>query len=319
MRSSILISGGLGYLGGRIALGLHQAGYKITCGTRHETVTAPDWLPEMQMANLNWDSEKLLLNACKNIDCIIHLAAMNEVESLKDPAGALLMNGLATLRLLEAAKKTNVKRFIYFSTAHVYGSPLEGEIDEKTLPRPIHPYAITHKVSEDFVLAAHSQRLVEGIVIRLSNGFGFPATPSVDRWTLLVNDLCRQVVVSGELRLNSPGLQQRDFITLGDIANATRHLINLNPNQLDDGLFNLGGMRSISIIEMTKIVANRWHKITGVNPPIIRPDGKSISSNSFDYSCKKLLSTGFKLSSLIDDEIDATLRLCQEAFGVKKT
>jgi len=159
--------------------------------------------------------------------------------------------------------------------------------------------------------------LIEGVVIRLSNGFGFPATPNIDRWTLLVNDLCRQVVVSGELRLNSPGFQQRDFITLGDITNATKHLINLNKSQLDDGLFNLGGMRSISILEMTEIVASRWLRMTGINPPIIRPDGSATSSRSLTYSCKKLLATGFKLSSLVEEEIDATLRLCHEAFGAK--
>jgi UDP-glucose 4-epimerase len=315
---TILISGGLGYIGGRVAIELHQEGYKIICGTRRDMDSPPVWLPEMKMVTLNWDSEASLVRACQPVDSIIHLAAMNEVESLRDPAGALLMNGMASLRLLEAAKKTNVKRFIYFSTAHVYGSPLKGEINEKTLPRPIHPYAITHKVTEDFVLAAHSQRLIEGVVIRLSNGFGAPATASVDRWTLLVNDLCRQVVVSGGLRLNSSGLQERDFITLGDVTNATNHLLQLDSSQLDDGLFNLGGMRSISILDMTKMVASRWFKMTGINPPIVCSEGSPSTSPPLTYSCQKLLATGFELSSLVEEEIDATLRLCQDAFGANK-
>jgi UDP-glucose 4-epimerase len=312
---TILIAGGLGYIGGRVALGLHQAGYKIVCGTRHEKPLSPDWLSHMRMVTLKWESEDALISACQNINCVIHLSAMNEVESLKSPASALQINGMQSLMLLEAAKKANVKRFIYFSTAHVYGSPLEGRIDENTLPRPVHPYAITHRVSEDFVLAAQYQKLIEGIVVRLSNGFGYPATPNVDRWTLLVNDLCRQVVTTGELRLNSPGIQQRNFITLSDVVAATKHLVQLDSERLDDGLFNLGGMKSISILEMTKIVANRWRNMTGLNPPIIYPEGGPILSSTLSYSCKKLLATGFILSSPIEEEIDATLRLCQESFG----
>jgi UDP-glucose 4-epimerase len=134
----------------------------------------------------------------------------------------------------------------------------------------------------------------------------------------LVNDLCRQVVETGELRLNSHGLQQRDFITLGDIAGATKHLIELDSSMLGNGLFNLGGMKSLSVLEMTKIVANRWSQMTGIKPTIIHHKAESISLRQLDYSCKKLLSTGLNLSLSIDGEIDATLKLCKEAFGVKK-
>jgi UDP-glucose 4-epimerase len=318
MKLSILITGGLGYVGGRIALDLSQRGYKIACGTRRDITSSPGWLPCMQMVKLNWNSQDALINSCYGADCIIHLSAMNEIESLKDPIGALEVNGSQSLRLLEAAQKARVKRFIYFSTAHIYGSPLEGYIDEKKLPCPTHPYAITHRVAEDFVLAAHSQKLIEGIVIRLSNGFGAPATPKIDRWTLLVNDLCRQVVTTGELRLDSPGFQQRNFITLGDIASATSHLIEMDSSKIGNGLFNLGGIETFSILEMTNIVAKRWHKMTGVNPPIIRPEGSLVSSKYLDYSCKKILSTGFNLSSLVEEEIDATLSLCQQAFRVTR-
>jgi UDP-glucose 4-epimerase len=73
--------------------------------------------------------------ACEGMDTIIHLAALNEHESLADPMGALLVNGAGTLKLLEAAIAEGVRRVIYFSTAHVYGSPLIGRITEATVPR----------------------------------------------------------------------------------------------------------------------------------------------------------------------------------------
>ncbi len=315
MKRSILLTGGLGYVGGRLALALTEAGHELRCGTRRAGMAAPAWLPGMRIAPLDWESDDSLAQACAGIDCVIHLAAANEIESTKDPLGALRMNGLASLRLLEAARQAGVSRFIYFSTAHVYGAPLQGEITETTLARPAHPYAITHRVTEDFVLAAHDQKGIEGIVLRLSNGFGAPATPDIDRWTLLVNDLCRQAATSGELRLNSAGTQLRDFITLGDVARAVNHLLQLDALQLADGLFNLGGGQAVSILDMTERIAARWRALTGRDIAIVLPAGNGVAPAPLDSRCDKLAATGFALTSDVDNEIDGTLQLCLQAFG----
>lgn len=315
MSKRVLLTGGLGYIGGRLALALNEAGYIVHCGTRRSGLSAPVWFPDFQMAHLDWGSIESLTQACEGVDSVIHLAAMNEVESTRDPVGALKMNGLASLCLLEAAKLSGVRRFIYFSTAHVYGSPLQGNIDELILPRPTHPYAISHRVAEDFVLAAHDRKQIEGIVIRLSNAFGAPVTPDIDRWTLLVNDLCRQATISGELRLNSAGSQLRDFITLADVARAVNHLLQLNTGQIADGLFNLGGGKAMSIFGMTERIAARWHVLTGRDIVIVRPAGDGVPPPTLNYCCEKLAGTGFTLTGQVDREIDDTLQLCLRAFG----
>jgi UDP-glucose 4-epimerase len=315
MKSTVLLTGGLGYVGGRLALALHEAGHIVRCGTRRKPISAPAWLPDLQMVHLEWESIDQLTPACRGVDSVVHLAAMNEVDSARDPVGALQMNGLGSLRLLEAAKQVGVRRFIYFSTAHVYGSPLQGHIDEGTVPRPVHPYSITHKVAEDFVLAAHDRQQIEGVVIRLSNGFGAPVTSDVDRWTLLVNDLCRQAVTAGELRLNSSGEQLRDFITLDDIARAVTHLLQLDLDQLADGLFNLGGGKVMSILQMTERIAARWKALTGREIDIVRSAGRGTPPAALNYRCDKLAATGFTLNSNVDREIDDTLKLCLKAFS----
>lgn len=315
MTTKVLLTGGLGYLGGRVAQTLVAAGHDVACGSRRKDASSPAWLPQMRIIPLDWNSSASLIEACSGVDCVIHLAAMNEIESAKDPIAALQMNGVASTMLLQAAINASVPRFIYFSTAHVYGAPLQGSIDEQTLPRPQHPYAITHKVTEDFVLAAHDQKKIEGIVFRLSNAFGAPATPEIDRWTLLVNDLCRQAVTTGQLKLLSAGTQLRDFITLEDVARAVLHVMRLDNRSLADGLFNLGGENSSSIVAMTRLVAGRWRALTGRDIEIIRPEPSGGENTTLNYSGKKLKATGFGLTSKIDEEIDATLRLCLNAFS----
>ena len=315
MSKVVLLTGGLGYIGGRLASTLVASGYEVRCGTRRYGMAPPDWLPSMSMVALDWMSIEALTEACKDVDHVIHLAAMNEIDSVNDPLGALQTNGLASLRLLEAAKVAGVRRLVYFSTAHVYGAPLQGLIDETTLTRPTHPYAITHKTAEDFILAAHDKKQIEGLVIRLSNGFGAPATPDIDRWTLLINDLCRQAATTGKLRLNSAGTQLRDFVTLTDVARAVNHLLQLSAEKLGDGLFNLGGGQSRSILEMTERVAARWRVLTGHDIEVIRPTADGLPVSVLDYRCDKLAATGFLLAGQIDREIDDTLVLCLRAFG----
>ncbi|MDR6395958.1 NAD-dependent epimerase/dehydratase family protein [Herbaspirillum seropedicae] len=311
--ASILITGGLGYLGGRIASQLVKAGHRVRATSR-KAQPAPAWLPEMQVLAPDWESTDELIAACTGHDAVVHLAAMNEIYSGRDPVGALRTNGLASLMLQNAAQSAGVRRFIFFSTAHVYGAPLAGDIDEATLARPRHPYAITHRVAEDFVLAAHDSGQIEGVVVRLSNGFGAPMTADVDRWTLLVNDLCRQALTTGALKLQSAGTQLRDFITLDDVGRAVQHLVELDTSSLGNGLFNLGD-RTMSILQMTEMVAARASKLLGCDIPIIRPADNGAPVPSLHYHTEKIRNTGFRLRSDIDQEIDSTLLLCQRAFS----
>lgn len=315
MNKRVLITGGLGYVGGRIAQHLAaDSSLSMRLTSRRVGAPKPSWLGNGEI--VPWDIAQDDSDICAGVDTVVHLAALNEIDCAQDARAALEVNGMGTLRLLQAAQAAGVRRFIYFSTAHVYGTPLVGSISEQTVPRPIHPYAITHKVAEDFVLAARDQGKIDGIVLRLSNGFGAPIAAEVNRWTLLVNDLCRQAVSTGKLVLRSNGLQQRDFITLQDTARCVAHFAVLPKADCGDGLFNLGGECSRSIYEMTQLVAARCQAILGFTPPIERVEpqpGEQLLA--LDYSIAKLKTTDFSLQNRFEEEIDATLRLCQQAFG----
>lgn len=317
MMREALITGGFGYVGGRVARYLAgRPGLTLRLGTRRAAEAAPDWLKNGRVLHTDFESPDSLTKACAGAYCVVHFAAMNEIDSAASPEDALIVNGLYTLKLLNAAIRAGVERFIYFSTGHVYGSPLEGRITEASLPRPTHPYAITHRVSEDFVLAAHDQKKLVGVVIRLTNGFGAPERADVNRWTLLVNDLCKQAVTTGSLVLRSSGLQCRDFITLEDVARATGHFVTLPAEACGKGLFNLGGRRSMTILEMTERISARCQAVLGFRPPIVRPEAAPCEqSRPLDFCVDRLMATGFTLTGDIDAEIDATLGLCKKAFG----
>lgn len=313
MTSCVLITGGFGYLGGRIAVELAQnQKWVVRLGSR-KVQPSPDWLPQAQTVAMDVVDPQSLGTALTGISAVVHLAAMNEHECVADPNKAVLVNTLGTLNVLQAAISAGVERFIYFSTAHVYGSPLVGHITEKTLPKPIHPYAITHRAAEDFVLAAHAQKKITGIVVRLSNGFGAPTHPEVNRWTLLVNDLCWQAVETRKLVLRSSGLQERNFITLEDVARSVNHLLHLSPADCRDTLFNVGGDNSLTVLQMAQKICKICKMQMGFLPIIDRPilsENQSSSQSNLNYSSYKIQSTDFGLTGKVDIEISKTLEIC---------
>lgn len=315
---NILITGGFGYIGGRLAqyLGNIYGDANIRLLARSGS-HVPDWVGEKQIITGDVLDASSLELACEDVDTVIHLAALNEIYSAKDPLAALRVNGEGTLNLINAAILNNVKKMIYFSTFHVYGLNASGNISETTVPLPVHPYAITHHVSEDFVRMADHKKEIKGIILRLSNGFGYPAHPQVNRWSLVVNDLCLQAVLNNKMVLKSSGKQHRDFITLTDVSRCVEHLLFIDSKKLDavDCVYNLGGEFSVSILEMAKLIRERCKKVIGISPEITV--GKDTVSNRIlegpvMYDIKKIKKTGFRLVSNVNEEIDKTIIFCDE-------
>jgi len=314
----VFISGGFGYLGARLShhLAVHTS-HDISLGTRSEA-EPPKWAPDSQVIQIKWDSIETLEKACANVDVIVHMAGSNSIDCALNPVDAFLVNAVGTGNLLQAAIQQGVKRFIYLSTAHVYSSPLAGVISENTCPNNLHPYATSHRAGEDIVRFAHLNGKIEGLVIRLSNAFGAPMNKEANCWMLLINDICRQVVSTNKIVLKSNGLQKRNFIPISDVCNAINHLILLPFEQIDDGLFNLGG-REISIFDMAEMVRERTMKILGFLPNIMCHKTNSDDlGEDLSFLVEKLYSTGFSLKGSEETEIDNTLLICNTLWGVEE-
>lgn len=310
----ILITGGFGFIGGRLATHLHQAGHDIVLASRTSNMP-PEWLPQAEVVISSWNDEQSLDLMCSDVDVVIHAAGMNAQDSVSDPVAALDFNGLATSRLVSTAIRTGVKRFIYLSTAHVYNSPLVGKITEDTCPRNLHPYATSHLAGENVVLAANHSGKIEGIVTRLSNAFGSPADEKADCWTLLINDLCKQAVTTKKMIMKSSGLQRRNFVPITDIARAIDYLMNLNIEKIGEGLFNLGGDWTPTISMVAPIIQKRCKNICGFEPEIILPDsnmGEVVGD--LDYGIDRLNQIGFQLKTNKLNEIDHLLKFCIDKF-----
>ncbi len=314
----ILITGGFGYLGGRLTQFLtSQKDHEIILGSRQSS-ESPVWLPHTKVVKTEWNSISKLKEICSGIDVVIHLAGMNASNCDKDPTAALESNGVFTSRLLQAGMHKGVKRFIYLSTAHVYGSPMDGLITEETCPLNLNSYATSHRAGEDSVRIAHELGEIEGVIIRLSNAYGAPIHKDTNCWMLLVNDICRQSAQTQKIVLHSSGHQRRDFIAMTDACRAISHLLELSEDRLANGVFNVGGGWSPSVLEMSQYVAERVYAVAGNRPTIICEEKNMKSELSLlDYDIKKLINTGFNLNGIdhVNFEIDELINFCLGSLG----
>lgn len=310
----ILITGGFGYVGGRVARHLQQAGHQVILGSRSSR-KSPPWLPMAEVAQTDWNDVRSLKQACEGVDVVIQAAGMNAQDCVADPLAALEVNGIAVARLIVAAVESKVARLVYISTAHVYASPLVGIITEETCPRNWHPYSTSHLVGENVVLGACQRGEIEGIVLRLSNAFGAPVEKNANCWMLLVNDLCQQAAKTERMVLRTNGLQQRDFIPLAAVCQVIEQVSTIDFKSLAFNVFNVfnvGSGRSQSLLEMAKLVQKRCGVVLGCEPEL-QADASTTDEmqEMLVFRPSRLNAVGISASVNNNIEIDDLLVFCQ--------
>ena len=125
---------------------------------------------------------------------------------------------------------------------------------------------------------AQKNKLIDGIVVRISNGFGVPINKHVNCWMLLANDLCRQAVEQEKLVLNSNGMQVRNFISISEICSALDHILCKAPSSqlvTNKGPINIGGKSSLTLLDMAKLIQSRCKDIIGHTPDLFLKEKNS--------------------------------------------
>lgn len=319
----VLITGGSGYLGGRLCEFLDSQGcYQLLSGSRRVAETAGSESGRSCQAVLtDFSDAQQLQQLCQNLDAIVHLAGMNAGDCSRADEAMLAQDVKATQTLLDAAIQQGVRRFIYLSSAHVYGN-MSGLINEDTPTLNTHPYALNHLSKENLVREATQKGVIEGVVVRLSNAFGPPQNVHANCWMLLVNDLCRQGVVNRRLVLKSSGEQKRDFVSITQVCSILEYLLTLPKASLNSDLFNVGGQNAMTVFDMASLISHRFTEAAGFQPTIERPQPeKHELSQTLDFSIHRLLGNGYTTppENGVNHELDALIQFCLREFKLNAT
>ncbi|TRZ48004.1 MAG: SDR family oxidoreductase [Dehalococcoidia bacterium] len=309
----ILVTGGFGYLGSHISNHFLNKGHEVKILSRTTHPELSEWSQQFEKVIGDVSEYSFIENCCLDTDVVIHTAALNEVECRLKHKEALLVNGLGTRNLLEDAYRNNVKKFIYFSTFHVYGIPKTGVITEETPPDPIDTYSITHYLAERYCRQFEVEQKVKSYILRISNGYGAPLFRSVNRWTLVLNDLCSMAFSQKKIVLKSKGTQERDFVGIKDIMQGVEVFVERDIEDQGNNVYNLGSGQNISIISLANAVAEvykeRYNKSIKIEIPedAAEPDIKV----PFQFSIGKIKKLGYQPISVMKEEICNIFKLLE--------
>ena len=311
----ILITGGSGYLGGRLAKYLSESIQgKVILTIRERSDYLEENLPNCEFRTFdiakNTDYQFLL----KDITDVIHLISMNAHDSALDPLLAEKINAYGTYKLTKASAESQVKRFIYFSTAHIYGSPLVGKIDETTSAKATHPYGLTHLQAENYIQKALKETDTKYVILRLSNAVGAPLSKNVNCWMLVVNDIIKQLVTNHTMKFSSSKHIERDFIPISEISRIVFAILK-DDSERYKGIYNLGSGASLSLENLAKIISERAKILLKINPKIQFPESNQDSNNSLIYSISKIKSHDLHISDDLTHEIDQLIIKSQDWFN----
>ncbi|NLE38506.1 MAG: NAD-dependent epimerase/dehydratase family protein, partial [Pirellulaceae bacterium] len=140
---NVLVTGGAGYIGSHAVRQLRAAGYRpvvVDNLFRGHREAVPDDVPFHRADLAETDRLAAILREYR-IDCVMHFAALTYVgESVAEPLRYYENNTAGAISMLRAMAAAGVKRFVFSSTAAVYGEPEEVPITESCTQRPINPY-----------------------------------------------------------------------------------------------------------------------------------------------------------------------------------
>ncbi len=272
-RLNILVVGGCGYIGTHMIKALIEAGHhpitldNLSTGHRH-------LLPGGDFIEGDIENTALLdaIFASRRIDAVMHFAAFIEVgESVQDPLMYYDNNFAGTANLLKAMIRHDVKRFVFSSSAAVYGEPEYTPIDEDHPLNPANPYGETKLWVEKMLTACDRAHGLHAIALRYFNAAGADESGTIGErhepethLIPLVLEVARgkreHIKIFGVDYPTPDGTCIRDYIHVSDLVSAHLTAIDALLDGAGSNVYNLGNSRGISvrdIIETARRVSGR--------------------------------------------------------------
>lgn len=248
---NILLTGGLGYMGSHLCRRLSEDDKIIILDNFSNNLKNIKKQKNVKIIYEDIRNRMVVDRITKGIDIIIHTAAQISItRSIEDPIYDADNNIVGTLNLLEAARKYMTKRFIYISSAAVYGAPIYLPVDEKHVTNPISPYGLSKLTGERYSLLYHDLYGLPVTCIRPFNIFG-PGQMK-NSYSGVITKFVDNVKSDNCPIIFGDGSQTRDFVYINDVVDAIL-LIMKNDDAIGQ-VFNIGSGNPTNIKDLANII-----------------------------------------------------------------
>lgn len=275
----VLVTGGAGYIGSHTVRQLVRSGADVTVLDSMiygHPAALVDPSVKLVKGDLGDASVVYPLLAEGRFDAVVHFAAFIQVgESVKNPLKYYENNIAKPLTLLRAMIQAGTKRFVFSSTAAVFGVPEEMPIPETAAKAPINPYGASKLMLERVCRDCEQAYGLKAVFLRYFNASGAsedaaigedhePETHLIPRILMAIKGECDGITVFGTDYDTPDGTCVRDYVHVDDLADAHLRALDYLMKGGDTNSFNLGTGKGLSVKE----IIDAAEKVTGKKAPV---------------------------------------------------
>lgn len=242
----VLITGGYGFIGSHVADRFYKEGYEVHIIDNLVTGNSENITFKHKFYHLSIDDPKCRnVFAAYNFDVVVHLAAQASVAtSMHNPTYDAQSNIVGLVQMLKLATEYKVKKFIFASSAAVYGEQSELPITEDMHTDPISPYGLSKLMGEKYCSNWAASQGLASICFRFSNVYGPRQTHEGEGG--VVSIFLNRILTNHKLHIHGDGTQTRDFIFVEDVAFA---IYRASQSKLT-GIYNLSTNSEASVNDL---------------------------------------------------------------------
>lgn len=249
-----IVTGGIGFIGSHLVEALVQEGHEVIVIDNFSTgresnlnsVKGKYTMVEADTA----DSDKII-PYFKGIDWVFHLAGLADiVPSIERPLDYFHSNVQGTLGVLEASRRSSIKKFIYAASSTCYGIPDVFPTPETAEICPQFPYALTKNLGEQMVLHWGKVYKVPAVSLRLFNVYG-PRARTSGTYGAVFGVFLAQKLAGKPFTVVGNGTQTRDFTYVSDVVQA---FLQVAQSSIYGEIFNIGSGNTYSVNRLVELM-----------------------------------------------------------------
>ncbi|NHC42866.1 SDR family oxidoreductase [Bacillus sp. MM2020_1] len=259
--TKFLITGVAGFIGSNLAEAILNLGYKVR-GLDNFSMGRKGNIeiflnnPDFEFIEGDIRDFKTCVNACDSVDFVLHQAALGSVpRSMREPLIYEDNNIKGTSNMMEAARQSGVKRFVYASSSSVYG-------DSTTLPKEegkegdvLSPYALTKRVNEQYGRIYSNVYGLGCIGLRYFNVFGRRQDPD-SQYAAVIPKFIKSLRAGERIDIYGDGEQSRDFTYIENVIEANLKSCLAHPQACGKG-YNIAFGERFTINQMYNLMCNQ--------------------------------------------------------------
>jgi len=284
-----LVTGGAGFIGSHLAEELVQRGHQVRVVDDFSTgkkKNIASFLDKIELIEGDIRDIEVCRRAAKGMDFVLHQAALTSVPySIENPLLTNEINIKGTLNLLLASRDAAVQRYVFASSAAVYGDDPHLPKKEEVVGASLSPYALSKRVGEMFCQLFTRTFGLSTVCLRYFNIFG-PRQDPASQYASVIPLFISRMLKNEKPVIFGDGEQTRDFLFVSNVVEA--NMLAVKADSLEGEVFNIGYGEETSINELTRKI-NEILKMN-IRPAYDEPRPGDIKGSFADISrARKML------------------------------